>query len=191
MSELLAIVTAFGVSAPAGLNAYLPLLIVGVTARFTTLITLNEPFTWLTNEWVLATLALLLGIEVFADKLPGVDHLNDAVNTVIRPTAGAIVFAASSNVFGEIHPALAIVLGALAAGTVHAVKATTRPVVTTLTAGVGNPVISVVEDIIAAATTMVAILAPIVVLVGALTLALLLALLLRRRLRHPDPRPLA
>lgn len=191
MPELVAILTAFGVSAPAGLNAYLPLLIVGVTARFTSLITLNEPFTWLTNEWVLVTLTLLLGLEILADKIPGVDHLNDLVNTVVRPTAGAIVFAASSNVFGEVHPAFAIVLGALVAGSVHAVKATARPVVTTLTAGVVNPLVSVVEDVVAAVTTIVAIVAPIVLLAVALALALLLVLLLRRRFRPVHWRPLA
>jgi hypothetical protein len=187
MSELLGILTAFGVSAPAGLNAYLPLLIVGLTARFTNLITLNEPYRWLTNEWVLLVIAFLLFIEFFADKVPGIDHVNDVVSTVIRPAAGAILFAASSNVFGDIHPVVAIILGLLSAGSVHAVKATARPAVTTFTMGLGNPVVSAVEDVLAAVTTIVAIIAPVFVLVFILALAIVAFSVLRSR---PQARPL-
>jgi hypothetical protein len=190
VTELLGVLTAFGVSAPAGLNAYLPLLIVGLTARFTKLITLNEPFTWLTNEWVLAALTILLFIEFFADKIPGVDHVNDIVNTVIRPAAGAILFAASSNVFGEIHPVVATITGLLAAGSVHAIKATARPAVTAFTGGLGNPVVSLIEDIVAAVTTIVAIVAPILVMGFIIAMAIVAFYVLRRRTRRPQPRPL-
>ena len=89
------IFTAFGLSASAGLNAYLPLLIVALLARFTSLITLGPPYDLLTNGWVMAVTAILLGIEVFADKIPAVDTANDILQTFIRPTAGAILFAAS------------------------------------------------------------------------------------------------
>ncbi len=41
--------TAFGLSASAGLNAYLPLLVVALTARFTNLISLNEPWNVMTS----------------------------------------------------------------------------------------------------------------------------------------------
>lgn len=136
--------TAFGLSTSAGLNAYLPLLIVALTARFTDLIELRPPFDWLTNPWVIAVLAVLLLIEIFADKVPVVDHANDVIQTVIRPAAGAILFASTNNVISDIHPAFALVCGVLLAGGVHATKATVRPVVTATTGGLGNPVVSTV-----------------------------------------------
>jgi hypothetical protein len=185
MVEVLA---AFGLSAATGLNAYLPLLIVGLLARFTDLITLNAPWNTLENPWVLGVLFVLLLIETVADKVPAVDTVNDAIQTVIRPAAGAILFAASGNVISIHSPVLAMICGLIAAGGVHAVKATARPIITATTAGVANPVVSAMEDVVSAGTTLVAVLLPalaaIVVLVFA---ALIVWFFVRRRRRQRAP----
>jgi hypothetical protein len=177
------VLSAFGLAAATGLNAYLPLLIVGLLARYTDLITLRSPFDALENPWVLGVLAVLLAIEMTADKIPAVDTVNDVIQTVVRPAAGAIIFAASANVISEMHPAVAIVCGLLAAFSVHAVKATARPVVTATTGGVGNPIVSTAEDVAAGVTTVVAILVPALAATMLLALIVLLAWLLFRR-RH-------
>ncbi|NOX63651.1 MAG: DUF4126 domain-containing protein [Chloroflexi bacterium] len=156
------ILSAFGLSSAAGLNAYLPLLIVGLLARFTDLVTLNAPWDALENPWVLALLVVLLIIEMTADKIPAVDSVNDAIQTFIRPAAGAILFASSSNIIADMSPALALAIGIFAAGGVHAVKATARPVVTATTGGVGNPVVSLAEDVVSAIMTLIAILLPMI-----------------------------
>ena len=127
------IATAFGLSASAGLNAYLPLLIVALTAKYTDLIKLNEPWDVMTSWWVIGTLAVLLLIEMTVDKIPAVDSVNDAIQTIGRPAAGAILFAASSGVVGDLHPVFAIVAGLLLAGGVHAAKSVARPAVTVTT----------------------------------------------------------
>ena len=119
------IFSAFGLSASAGLNAYLPLLIVALCARFN-LFTLNEPFDAMTSWWVIGVLAVLLIIEVVVDKIPAVDTVNDVVQTVVRPAAGAILFAASANVIDDVSPVLSIILGLLVAGSVHTAKARAR-----------------------------------------------------------------
>jgi hypothetical protein len=152
--------TSFGLSTSAGLNAYVPLLIVALVARFTDWITLTEPWHALTSGWVIALLVVLLAIEVVADKIPAVDHANDVVQTFIRPAAGAILFAASSNIVAEVHPVLAMICGIIVAGGVHVVKATARPIVTATTAGVGNPVVSTIEDITSALVALLSILIP-------------------------------
>ncbi len=159
------IAASFGLSASAGLNAYLPLLIVAVTARFTDLIRLNAPFDALTSWWSIAVLVILTLVEILADKIPVLDTVNDVVQTLVRPTAGAILFAASSNVISDIHPVLALICGILVAGTVHAAKATARPLITATTAGTANPLVSAVEDIISGITSILSILVPIVALV--------------------------
>lgn len=159
---MIEILSAFGLSSAAGLNAYLPLLIVGLLARYTDLITLQSPWDTLTNPWVLGVLAILLIIEMTADKIPAVDTVNDAIQTFIRPAAGAVLFASNSNVISDMSPVLAMALGLLAAGGLHAVKATARPVVTATTAGVGNPVVSVIEDILSVAMTLIAIILPVI-----------------------------
>ncbi len=155
----LSLATAFGLSTAAGLNAYIPLLVVALLARLTSLIDLNEPWDALSSWWVIGTLAVLLVVEILVDKVPVVDTANDVIQTFIRPTAGAILFAATTNTVG-VHPVLAAICGVILAGGVHAVKAGGRPVVAATTAGVGNPIVSTVEDIISFVTSVLAIVAP-------------------------------
>src|SRR5258705_9862657 len=145
---MVGIFSAFGLSASAGLNAYLPLLLVAIFAKLD-VIKLNAPFDALTSWWAIGILVVLLIIEFFVDKIPAVDTLNNIINTLIRPAAGAVLFAASANVVTDLSPVISIVLGILVAGGVHVAKAVARPVVTVATAGVGNPVVSVVEDLVA------------------------------------------
>jgi hypothetical protein len=155
------VITGFGLSASAGLNAYLPLLIVALIARYTELIHLRPPFDALSTGWVMGVLALLTLVEVLVDKVPAVDTINDALQTVIRPAAGAILFAAGSEVITDIHPVLAMICGILVAGTVHAVKSSTRPLVTVASAGAANPIVSTVEDGASAVISVLSIVVPI------------------------------
>ncbi len=166
------IATAFGLSASAGLNAYLPLLVVALTARYTNLIKLNEPWDVMTSGWVIGALAVLLLIEMTVDKIPAVDTLNDTIQTVGRPAAGAILFAASSGVVGDLHPVLAFIAGLLLAGGVHTAKTVARPMVTATTAGTGNWAVSIIEDILALITTILSILIPILVMLTVIFLLL-------------------
>ena len=171
----------FGLSSSAGLNAYLPLLIVALTARFTNLVELRPPFDWLTNPWVIGVLVVLLMIEIVADKIPAVDHANDVIQTVIRPTAGAILFASNSNAISNVHPAVALVCGLLLAGSVHATKATIRPVVTVTTGGLGNPLVSTIEDIIAVVVSILSILVPVLTFIALMVFFVLAFRWWRRR----------
>jgi hypothetical protein len=174
---LSAIMTAIGLAAPAGLNAYLVLLIVGLAARFTSLITLEPPYNMLTNTWVLIVLGALLTIEVFADKVAMVDSINDMIGTVVRPAAGAILSLASTQTVG-VDPVLAAILGLVVAGSVHGLKATSRPAITATTGGVGNPIVSMVEDILAAAAAILTLLVPVVGLLLVVLFVLLMIVLL-------------
>ena len=164
MEMLTGVMAAFGLSASAGLNAYIPLLVISLTARFTDLIHLSEPWDALTSWWIIGLLLVLSLIEFFADKFPAVNHVNDIVQTFVRPVAGAIVFAASANVITELHPVIALGAGVLVSGTVHAVKsAVVRPAVTASTGGAGNVPVSMAEDIFATGISILAILIPILI----------------------------
>src|SRR5678816_4902065 len=164
MELLTGIFTAFGLSASAGLNAYIPLLLVGLLARYTNLIHLNAPWDTLSNPWIVLMLCILVIIEMLADKIPAVNHLNDLVQTLIRPAAGAIAFAASANVVTNVSPVLALACGLLVAGTVHVAKAgAVRPMVTATTAGTANVPVSIAEDLISTAVSLLAILLPVII----------------------------
>lgn len=177
MELLLNIFSAFGLSASAGLNAYIPLLVVGsISHYFPNALTLNKPFDLLANPWILILLGILVIIEMVADKVPAVNHINDVIQTVVRPAAGAVAFAASANVITDINPVLALAAGLLVAGSVHTVKAAAvRPAVTATTGGTANTPVSIAEDIIAFVSSVLAIMLPIVM--GTI-LVILLALLI-------------
>jgi hypothetical protein len=181
------ILSAFGLAASAGLNAYVPLLIVALIARFTDWITLGSPWEALSSWWVIAVLILLGVVEFFADKIPAVNHANDLVQAFIRPTAGAILFAASTNVITDIHPVLAMIAGLLIAGSVHAVKsAAIRPVVTATTGGTGNVPVSIAEDVIATILSIIAVVVPILVAAVIILVTSYLIWLLWRRARRTE-----
>ena len=184
--ELLGILTAFGLSASSGLNAYIPLLVVALLGRFTDLIALKSPYDTLTNGWVIGLLVVLSAIEFFADKVPAVNHANDVLQTFVRPVAGAVVFAASARILTDINPVIALTAGLLIAGGVHTVKAAAvRPVVTATTGGAGNVPVSILEDVISTTLAIMAIVVPILLgSVMVLFSALLIWLLWRRANRQ-------
>lgn len=174
---------AFGLSGSAGLNAYIPLLMVALAARFpldNPLVKLQAPYDLMGSWWAIGLLAVLLVIEIVADKIPAVDTVNDGIQTFVRPAAGAILFAGSANVITDIHPILALGAGLLVAGGVHATKTAARPVVTVSTAGVGNPVVSTLEDIVAFVVSLLALILPIIAAILMLTFVVFVIVLVRR-----------
>ncbi len=177
------ILGAFGLSASAGLNAYIPLLVVSLLAKFTDLIALSKPWDALTSWWTIGVLAVLVLVEAVADKVPAVDHVNDTIQTFIRPTAGAIVFAASAGSVTEVSPVLSLICGLLVAGTVHTVKSVAvRPLITASTAGMGDLIVSTAEDVVATLISVLSIVLPVLMLI-VLVLLIWAFISLIRRLR--------
>lgn len=193
---MLEALTGTGLAASAGLNAYIPLLLMGLLARFTDLVDLPHGWAWLSNGWVLVILGVLLAIEVVADKVPLVDHANDVVQTVVRPTAGGLAFGAGSSAqtvtvsdpgsFFSSHQWVPVVAGVLIALCVHGVKAAARPVINTATVGFGAPVASTAEDIGSVTMSLLALLVPVLVLVGLLLLGWAAVQVVRRRRRRRE-----
>ena len=169
-------------AAPAGVNAYIPLLAVALAERLGWL-HLAEPYDLLGAWWVIAIIAVLLIVEVVADKVPGVDHVNDVIQTVVRPAAGGLL-AVSAAGHGSVSPVVLLVAGVLIAGGVHAVKATARPVVNVSTAGAGAPVASTLEDIGAVIVTVLALLVPVIAAAVIVTIVVLAIVMIRRRRRR-------
>ncbi len=178
------LLSGLGLASASGLNAYIPLLVVALAARYTGWIKLSPPFDVLTNEWVIGALVVLLLIETVVDKIPAADTINDIFQTFVRPTAGAILFAASTNTI-QLNPIIAVVLGLVLAFGVHAAKATARPVVTATTAGIGNPVVSMAEDIVSMVVALLSVIAPVIAAIALALFVLLVVRWLARRRQSP------
>jgi len=178
---LLGTASAFGLAAASGLNATLPLLIVGMLARIG-LLTLAAPFDALASDIALGGLAVLAVGEIAADKIPGADSVVQVIQTPLTLGAGAILFASQNSMIESLSPGLAILVGLLTAGGIHTLRALARPVINVATMGVGGPVASIVEDIGAVGLTLLALLAPILAVVGLVVLVALGGRLAARRL---------
>lgn len=162
---------AFGLASSAGLNAYIPLLLVAIATKLQWL-NLSEPYDIIGSWGAIGILTVLLVIEMTVDKIPAADTLNDVIQTVIRPVAGAILFAANANVVTDIHPIIALGAGLVLAGSVHATKTVVRPAVTATTAGTGNWVVSIIEDVMAFTMSLLALLMPILAVLAVLAFIL-------------------
>jgi hypothetical protein len=182
------LLSVLGLGTATGLNAYLPLLVIGLLARYTDLVALNPPYDLLSNPVVLTALAVLAVLDFAADKVPVVDHALHVAGLVIHPVLGALVCLAATSSAGSVHPVVAAVCGLVLAGGTHGARAAARPVATVGTVGLANPAVSFAEDVLSLVLTALAVLVP--------TLALLLVVLIilwtvRRLWRWVAPRPQA
>ena len=191
---MLEILTGTGLAFAAGLNAYIPLLLLGLGARFLDFVQLPSGWAWLENEWVLGILAVLLVIEFFADKIPAVDSVNDVIQTVVRPASGGIVFGSGSAsetaavtdpaAFFESNQWVPIVTGVVIALLVHGAKTAVRPALNVATLGLAAPVVSVFEDISSVFLSFFALVVPVLVVVAIAGLVVLFVLVMRRYRRR-------
>lgn len=181
------ILTGIGLASGAGLNAYLPLLVLALADRFTDVIDLGTPWDVLSSFWGLVILLLILPLELIADKIPRVDQMSDLLHTAIRPGAGAVAFMAVSSQVDDFQMVIAFILGLVIAGAVHWLKASVRPQITETTRGIGNPLISLLEDGLAVLFAVLAVFLPISVL-AVVPLGLLLLYRTYRRFQTGETR---
>ncbi|GGN36941.1 DUF4126 domain-containing protein [Deinococcus daejeonensis] len=160
MELLSGLLSSLGLSGAAGLNAFIPLLVVGLLSR-ADVIQLNAPFDLLANPWVLLGVAVVGLLDFVGDKIPGVDHVLHVAGGVVNAAAGAVLFASQAGV-ADVPPALSMALGLIVAGGVQATRTAVRPVATATTAGLGNPVVSTVEDGTSLMLSALAVFAPLV-----------------------------
>lgn len=156
---LLALASGIVIAATCGLRAFLPLLGLGIAARLN-LMPLAASLHWLQSDLALVALAVATLAELAGDKVPILDHALDAVGAVVRPAAAAfgsfVVLQGWPEPWGAL---IAIVLGGLALG-VQGAKAKARVGSTVVSLGHANPVLSVIEDVVALTGTILALVLP-------------------------------
>ena len=171
--DLASVCAAFGLSAASGLNAWLPLF-AGALLNRLDVVDLAAPFDDLSGTGWIVVLGVLTTADFIGDKIPAVDHVLHAIGSVIAPVSGAVMFTGQTGVDTDVPTLVAALLGAGTAESVHAGRAAVRPLSTATTAGVGNPVLSLIEDAGSAFLVVVAFVLP--VLAFLLVVGLLIAL---------------
>lgn len=190
---MLELLTGTGLAAAAGLNAYIPLLAMGLAGRFEW-IDLPLGWLWLENEWVMVIFGVLFVIEIIADKVPAVDTVNDWIQTVVRPASGGIVFAGGigtstvavddPGTFFSSGQWISVLVGIGLALAVSLAKTAVRPVANFATAGLAAPVLSTAEDGASITFVILAFVAPVLVLLALIALVWAFIVLFRRMRRR-------
>lgn len=183
LEPILGVALGLGLAAAAGFRVFVPVLAAALAAR-AGMLTLAEPFAWMATTPALVAFATATVLEVGAYYVPWLDHALDVVATPAAVAAGIVTSAA---VVTDLPPvvtwSVAIIGGGglAASSQLLSVGARTKSAVTT--AGLGNPVVATAELAAAVTLTLVALVAPALVLAGAVTLIVLFARWRRRRAR--------
>jgi hypothetical protein len=185
--DVTSLCTAFGLSAAAGLNAWLPLFGAALAQRLD-LVDLAQPFDDLSGTGALIVLGVLTVADFVGDKIPTVDHVLHAAGTVIAPASGAVLFTGQTGADTDLPTLAAVFLGGSVAASIHAGRATIRPISTVGTAGLGNPVLSMIEDLGALGLTLAAFVVPVLAALAVVALAVVILVAWRRRRRRPVSR---
>ncbi|WP_051651182.1 DUF4126 domain-containing protein [Brevundimonas bacteroides] len=179
-----------GLASATGLRTFLPLLMLALAAKFGLFgIDLNDRMAWLADWPAISTLAVASVIEFTGDKVPVVDHGLNVLGAFTRPIAGAV---AAGSVFAGVDPMTAaiagLIVGAPTAFAFNAAQGGARLTSTATTGGIGNPVLSFIEDVLSFLMVVLAFLAPVLVPILMIVLAIAVLRLARRVRARMDAR---
>ena len=177
-----------GLASATGLRTFLPLLMLSLAAHFGLFgIELNDRMAWLADWPAIAALATAAAVEFTGDKIPVVDHGLNVLGAFTRPVAGAV---AAGSVFAGVDPTTAaiagVIVGAPTALAFNAAQGGVRLTSTATTGGIGNPILSLIEDVLSAFMVVLAFLAPILVPVLMIVMAVMLFRLANRIRRRAE-----
>lgn len=182
------ILGAFGLSGAAGLNAWIPLFVTALLDRLD-VIHLAAPYDRLSTTAGLIVLGALTVADLVGDKVPAVDHALHAAGTVIAPIAGAVLFTGSAGQGADLPTIVTAVLGGGTAGALHLTRSAVRPLSTATTGGLGNPVLSLIEDVASIGLTVLALALPVLGLLALVAIVAALVVAWRRIRRRRVAQP--
>jgi hypothetical protein len=186
MDTLLSICLGVGLSAACGFRVFVPLLVMNV-ASLSGHLTLAHGFEWLGSYPALAAFSVATGLEIAGYFIPWVDHFLDAIATPAAIVAGTVVTASmATDMSPFLKWTLAIIAGGGAAGLVQGTTVLARGASTATTAGLANPLVAAVELAGATITSLLALVAPVLVVVLLVGLLLSFGRKLFRRFRRPQ-----
>jgi hypothetical protein len=188
METLLSICLGIGLSAACGFRVFVPPLIMSIAALSGHL-TLSPGFAWIGTYPALIAFAVATLLEVGGYYIPWVDHLLDTLATPAAVVAGMIVTASMvTNTSPFLKWTLAVIAGGGVAGLVQGTTVLARSASTVTTGGLGNPLVATIElggSVLLSVLALVAPLLVVALIIGGLWFA---ALRLRPR-TNASPRP--
>ena len=165
MGLFLSLCIGIGLSAASGFRVFIPLLTMSIAAK-ANLLTLVPSFQWIGSDAALIAFAVATCLEVAAYYIPWLDHFLDVIATPAAIVAGTVV---TASMVGGMSPflkwTLAVIAGGGAAGLVQGATMITRGASAVGTGGIGNPIVATVELIGSVITSILSIIAPLLVII--------------------------
>ena len=164
METLLSVFVGIGLSAACGFRVFVPLLVMSI-ASLSGHLTLAHGFEWIGTYPALISLSVATCLEIAGYYIPWLDHFLDTLATPASIVAGTVVTASA---VGDMSPflkwTLAVIAGGGAAGLVQGATVLTRAASTATTGGLANPMVSTIELAGATITSVLALVAPVAVM---------------------------
>lgn len=193
MEILIGLCLGITLSAASGLRVFIPPLIMCLATLFGD-VQLASNLQWIGTYPTLIVLSTAVVVEVLAYYIPGINNLLDLIEIPTAIAVGSVLTAAT---LGDINPVLqwtlAILAGGSAAGVVETTTSVTRLAATTMTGGIGNPVVSTIEVILSVLLTLLGLAIPLLAAGVVLLIIIWLirktkAILIQRRRRRQASR---
>ncbi len=166
-----------GLAAATGFRVFLPMFAVSVASYFGW-IPMNESFEWLSGLPALITTGIATLVEILAYYIPFVDHFLDTLSVPLATVAGSVMFASQFADIGTFPQwALALIAGGGTAAAISSGFAGTRAASTATTGGLGNPVVTTTETAGAGIMSFLAMAAPVIAAIAAITLVILIVVM--------------
>jgi len=179
-----AVAIGVGLAASAGFRVFVPLLVAAIAAK-TGILPLNESFQWLASWTSIIILGTATLVEILAYYIPLVDNLLDTIATPLAVVAGTLLLTSVLPIDNELMKWITgAAVGGGSAAVVQSGSALTRLTSTKLTAGIGNPVVSTVENVAATGTSILSLVIPFFILTLFLIMMIFVFTRLRKRLRR-------
>lgn len=179
-----AVAIGVGLAASAGFRVFVPLLVAAIAAK-TGILPLNESFQWLASWTSIIILGTATLVEIMAYYIPLVDNLLDTIATPLAVVAGTLLLTSVLPIDNELMKWITgAAVGGGSAAVVQSGSALTRLTSTKLTAGIGNPVVSTVENVAATGTSILSLVIPFFILTLFLIMMIFVFTRLRKRLRR-------
>jgi hypothetical protein len=161
-----------GLAAASGFRVFLPLFAVSL-ASYMSWIPMNENFQWLSGTPTLITTGIAMIAEILAYYIPYIDHLLDTLSVPMATVAGSVLFASQFADLGTFPQwALALIAGGGTAAAISSGFAGTRAASTATTGGLGNSIVATTETAGAGIMSVLAIAAPIIAAIFAISLVI-------------------
>lgn len=180
LQTLLALSVGVSLAAACGFRVFIPLLTLALGARYLGL-QIDDSLAWVSSDAAIICLGVATIVEILAYYIPVIDNLLDTITGPAALVAGTLV---TAGVLGDLPDWMqwgtGIIAGAGAAGAVQLSTSAVRVTGTTTTAGISNPIISTIENILATIGSVLAVFMPLLAVVGAVLMIFLTICFMRR-----------